>query len=99
MHENPEAIDTLIRRDGVNNFGYNPLGEKTNDGLPDYEQSRKPNFLGIYAQDRIEWNDLIINVGLRYDRIDIANYAPIDLTRPELTWDQVTNDVIPSRSC
>ena len=94
--ENPSAIDTLIRREGVNNFGYTPQGEKTNDGLPDYEQSRQPNFLGIYAQDRIEWNDLIINVGLRYDRIDIANYIPIDVTRPELTWDQVTYDVIPS---
>jgi len=93
--ENPTGIETIIRREGLNNFGYNPLGEKTNDGLPDYEQSRTPSFLGIYAQDRIEYNDLIINVGLRYDRIDIANYIPIDPTRPELTWDQVTLDVIP----
>jgi hypothetical protein len=93
---NPFGRETIIRREGLNNFGYNPLGEKTNDGLPDYEQSRKPSFLGIYAQDRIEYNDLIINVGLRYDRIDIANYIPIDRTRPELTWDQVTLDVIPS---
>ena len=92
--ENPSAIDTLIRREGVNNFGFNPQGEKTNDGLPDYEQSRNPNFLGVYAQDQIQWNDLIINVGLRYDRIDIANYVPIDITKPELTWDQVTYDVI-----
>jgi hypothetical protein len=93
---NPNAIDTLIRREGVNNYGFTPQGVQTNDGLPDYEQSRQPNFLGIYAQDRIEWNDLIINVGLRYDRIDIANYVPIDVTHPEYTWDQVTYDVIPS---
>jgi hypothetical protein len=93
---NPETSEeTLIRREGVNNFGYTPLGEKTNDGLPDYEQSRNPSFLGIYAQDRIEYNDLIINVGLRYDRIDIANYIPVDPTRPEDTWDQTTLDVIP----
>jgi len=90
----PNAIDTLIRREGLDNFGYNPQGEKTNDGLADWEQSRKPSFLGVYAQDRIEWNDLIINVGLRYDRIDIANYVPIDPTVPEKTWDQVTYDVI-----
>ncbi|MFI5406404.1 MAG: carboxypeptidase regulatory-like domain-containing protein, partial [Nitrososphaerales archaeon] len=94
--DNPNAIDTLIRREGVNNYGYNPQGVKTNDGLPDYEQSRTPNFLGVYLQDRIEYNDLIINVGLRYDRIDIANYVPIDGTRPELTWNQLTIDVIPS---
>jgi hypothetical protein len=92
--ENPNAIDTLIRREGVNNYGYTPQGEKTNDGLPDWEQSRNPNFLGIYAQDQIQWNDLIINVGLRYDRIDIANYVPVDPTRPELTWNQTTYDVI-----
>jgi hypothetical protein len=91
-----EEINTLIRREGLNNFGYNPLGEKTNDGLPDYEQSRTPSFLGIYAQDRIEYNDLIINVGLRYDRIDIANYIPVDPLRPENTWDRTTLDVIPS---
>ena len=94
--ENPVGRATLIRREGVNNFGYTPLGEKTNDGLPDYEQSRTPTFVGVYAQDRIEYNDLIINVGLRYDRIDIANYIPVDQTRPEDTWDEVTHDVIAS---
>ncbi len=89
-----DSIDTIIRREGVNNFGYNPQGEKTNDGIPEYEQSRTPSFLGIYAQDQIEYNDLIINVGLRYDRIDIANWIPRDPTIPEDTWDEVTFDVI-----
>jgi hypothetical protein len=93
---NPERIDTLIRREGVNNFGYSPQGEKTNEGLPDWEKSRKPTFLGIYAQDRIEYSDLIINVGLRYDRIDIANWIPVDPSRPDLTWDRQTLDVIAS---
>lgn len=93
---NPVGAATIIRREGVNNFGYSPLGEKTNDGLPEWEQSRNPSFLGIYAQDRIEYNDLIINVGVRYDRIDIDNWIPVDLTRPELTWNRQTLDVIPS---
>ena len=93
---NPVGAETIIRREGVNNFGYSPLGEKTNDGLPEYEQSRNPTFLGIYAQDRIEYRDLIINVGVRYDRIDIDNWIPIDPTRPELTWVKQTLDVIPS---
>lgn len=91
---NPAAIDTLIRREGVNNFGYNPQGEKTNDGIPDYEQSRQPSFLGIYVQDRMEYKDLIINIGLRYDRIDIDNWVPVDPSTPELTWDPATLDVI-----
>jgi hypothetical protein len=92
----PVGAETIIRRQGVNNFGYSPLGEKTNDGLPEWEQSRNPSFLGVYAQDRIEYNDLIINVGVRYDRIDIDNWIPIDPTRPELTWVRQTLDVIAS---
>ena len=94
--ESSVGRETIIRREGVNNFGYDPLGNKTNDGLPEYEQSRNPTFLGIYAQDRIEYDDLIINVGLRYDRMDIDNWIPVDLSRPEKTWIKQTLDVIPS---
>jgi hypothetical protein len=91
--EDPLGRETIIRREGVNNFGYNPLGEKTNEGLPEWEKSRNPSFLGIYAQDRIEYNDLIINVGVRYDRIDIDNWIPKDLTYPDATWNKQTLDV------
>ena len=92
----PVGADVVIRREGVNNFGYNPMGEKTNSGIPDWEQSRKPSFLGIYAQDRMEYKDLIINIGLRYDRIDIDNWVPVEPTKPDQTWDPVTLDVIAS---
>ena len=34
--------------------------------------------------------------GVRYDRIDIDNWIPIDLTRPELTWNKQTQDIIPT---
>ncbi|MBT8381256.1 MAG: carboxypeptidase-like regulatory domain-containing protein, partial [Ignavibacteria bacterium] len=68
--------ETIIRREGVNLFGYTPLGEKTSSAEFPWENSRKPTFLGIYAQDRIEYNDLIINAGIRYDRIDIDNWVP-----------------------
>ncbi|MDH3268612.1 MAG: TonB-dependent receptor [Ignavibacteria bacterium] len=89
-------VNKIIRREGVNNFGYDPMGIKTDDGIPDYEKARKPNFLGVYVQDRIEYNDLIINAGLRFDRIDIDNWVPINIYRPELTWNKQTKDVIPS---
>lgn len=92
----PLGAATVIRREGVSMYGYNEFGEKTNDGLEAWDQSRNPNFLGVYAQDRIEYNDLIINVGVRYDRIDIDNWIPIDLTRPELTWNKQTQDIIPT---
>ena len=90
---NGVGAETIIRRRGVNNFGYDPMGNRTNDGLPEWEQGREPVFAGIYIQDRFEFNNLIINAGLRYDYIDIANWVPVDPTKPELTWDKQTNDV------
>jgi hypothetical protein len=97
--DDPQKItsDNLIRRRGVNNFGYDPMGNRTNDGLPEWEQARNPVFLGIYAQDRFEAEDLIINLGLRYDYIDIANWVPVDPSRPELTW-QKDNDLVTDES-
>ncbi|MCZ6521851.1 MAG: TonB-dependent receptor, partial [Bacteroidetes bacterium] len=93
--DNPSKISPgqLIRRRGVNNFGYNAFGERTNEGLPEWEQARNPVFLGIYLQDTFEAEDLIINAGLRFDYIDIANWIPIDPSRPELTW-TVDNDLV-----
>ncbi|MGD8305491.1 MAG: hypothetical protein PVF17_02455, partial [Ignavibacteria bacterium] len=91
---NPLPIETIVRRRGVDNFGYDPLGNRTNDGLPEYEQSRNPVFAGVYLQDRFEFNDIIINAGLRYDYIDIDNWVPIDPTDPDRTWVKQTNDPI-----
>ncbi len=92
----PVGRETVIRREGVNIFGYTPLGEKTSSAEFPWEDSRKPTFLGVYAQDQIEYNDLIVNVGLRYDRIDIDNWIPVDPTSPELTWDRQTLDIDPT---
>jgi hypothetical protein len=92
---NPVGTETVIRRRGVNNYGYDVMGNRTNDGLPEWEKAREPVFAGIYVQDRFEVSNLIINAGLRFDYIDIDNWVPIDQTRPELTWDKQTNDVDP----
>ena len=98
-NDDPQKItpEHLINRRGVNNYGYNAFGERTNEGLPEWEQARNPVFLGIYVQDRFEAEDLIINVGLRYDYIDIANWIPVDPSRPELTWTK-SNDLVTDES-
>jgi len=92
----PDGVgaETIIRRRGVNNYGYDVFGNRTNDGLPEWEQGREPVFAGIYVQDRFEFKNLIINAGIRYDYIDIDNWIPVDPTKPELTWNKQTNDVI-----
>ena len=96
---NPGYLDpaVLIRRQGINNYGYDVWGEKTNESAdqPEWEKSRKPTFIGAYLQDRIEYNDLIINAGLRFDYIDIDNWIPVDIYAPEKTWDKNTGDVNP----
>ncbi len=86
--------ETVIRRQGVNNFGYDVFGNKTDNPERPWEDSRKPIFIGAYIQDRMEYKDLVINFGLRYDYIDIDNWVPADLTRPETVWDKNTGDIV-----
>ena len=49
--------------------------------------------MGAYIQDRMEYKDLVINFGLRYDYIDIDNWVPADPSRPETVWDKRNNFV------
>ncbi len=81
----------IIRAQGVNNYGYDPLGnEYDGDGV---EAAKKPVFFAAYIQDKIEWNDLVVNIGLRYDYIDIDNLMFKDPSRPELAIDKNTGVV------
>lgn len=86
--------ETIIRRNGVDNYGYNVFGVKEDNSERPWEDSRKPVFIGAYIQDRMEYKDLVINFGLRYDYIDIDNWVPIDPTRPETVWDSNTGDIV-----
>lgn len=88
------SAETIIRRQGLNNFGYDVFGVKTDNPDRPWEDSRKPVFIGAYIQDRMEYKDLVINFGLRYDFIDIDNWVPADLTRPETVWDKNTGDIV-----
>lgn len=81
---------TLIKA-GVNNYGYDIFGNQSNDG---FNAPHKPVFASAYIQDRIEYEDLIINAGLRYDYVDIDNLNMIDPMSPEKSVDFNTGDVI-----
>ncbi len=53
------------------NIGYNITGEKeVNEGQDD---ARRPNSKAFYLRDKIELNDLVLNLGLRYDYFYPAN--------------------------
>jgi outer membrane receptor protein involved in Fe transport len=72
----------ILYNSGVNNYGYDIFGEKTDES--GFYAPHKPVEIGFYLQDRIEFEDIILNLGLRYDYFDMDNLVLKDLTRPEL---------------
>jgi outer membrane receptor protein involved in Fe transport len=48
------------------------------------QYSRSPNKFAIYIQDKIEYESLIINIGLRYDRFDANGQVPADPEDPNI---------------
>ncbi len=51
---------------------------------PDYPpvQSYRTTAFSVYAQDRIEWNDLTVRGGLRFEYFDAGATLPSDLANP-----------------
>jgi outer membrane receptor protein involved in Fe transport len=83
---NGQSKEDILYGAGVNNYGYDIYGEETDeDGL---YAPHKPVEFAIYLQDKIELDNLIINVGLRYDYFDMDNKMLADKTKPE---DFITN--------
>ncbi|MFA6233267.1 MAG: TonB-dependent receptor [Bacteroidota bacterium] len=68
FRSNPDATPTQQAVNSrTNNYGYDQWGAEADSG-PD--GPRKPVFASAYLLDKIELEDLVINVGLRYDYID-----------------------------
>lgn len=78
----------LLRRAGVNNYGYDELGNEL-DG-DEFFGPKKPVFASAYIQDRIEFEDIILNIGLRYDYIDVDHKEFIDPTKPDVAIPNAT---------
>ncbi|MCL5030707.1 MAG: TonB-dependent receptor [Bacteroidetes bacterium] len=76
-----EKMD-ILRGQGVNNYGYDVLGNTYDGG--GFDAPHKPVFAAAYIQDKIEFEDLILNLGLRFDYFDINNLVFKDPTMPEL---------------
>lgn len=69
------SINKIYNR--LDNYGYDVYGNETDEGL---DKAKHPVFAGAYIQDKIEYSDLVINVGLRYDYIDINGQQFVDPT-------------------
>lgn len=92
-----EQIKTqILRNAGTTAFGYDLFGNEIDGGDDKFHAPKKPVFAAAYLQDKIEFEDIILNVGLRYDYFDIDNLQLIDPTRPDLSIVKADNTLIDS---
>lgn len=63
----------LTREGRITNYGYDINGNETDGttfGDLTVDKPQKPLFAAAYIQNRFEYNDLIVNVGVRYEYMD-----------------------------
>ena len=91
-----QVKENLLRNNGAEIYGYDYTGA-VYDGTDDiFHAAHKPVFASAYIQDKIEYEDIILNLGLRYDYYDIDNLQMIDESHPELSIVKATNALLPS---
>jgi hypothetical protein len=81
---NRTAEEILIGQ-GPDNFGYDVFGNEINGS--GFFAPKHPLFTSGFIEDKIDMEDLILNVGVRYDFIDSDNYEMVDPTLPDLSFD------------
>ena len=91
---NKVTSEQVLINAGANNFGYDVWGNEIDgNGI---EAPKQPVFASAYIQDKIEFRDLILNIGLRYDYIHTDNKAFVDPAHPELTINHQTGEIDPA---
>ena len=85
-------FETLIRNSSrADYFGFDAFGRKDRgEGL---EAPRHPVLASAFVQDKIEYNDLIVNAGLRWDYFDVDSFRFKDPEAPVLDEDLYTIDL------
>ena len=69
---------TLYRNAYTDNIGYDMQGATSDsyDGTTGATAPGEPVILGVYVQDKMELDDLVLNIGIRYDSFDFGSEAP-----------------------
>ena len=85
-----DNIPAWIWRPYIDGFGYDKDGNEIDErteyrGVPSgqtgedisyIDGAKKPTEIGFYLQDKMEFDDIIVNVGLRIDQLDPSETAP-----------------------
>ncbi len=69
------------------NYGYDVFGNETDSGI---DRPRKPTVTAAYINDKYEIEQLVFNVGVRYDRFDLDARQPKNLNDPGFDPNEVT---------
>jgi outer membrane receptor protein involved in Fe transport len=76
MINNPDqTYDLIYQNDRANFYGYDPVGNPIDEGV---YRARHPIFAAAYVRDKIEFSDIVLNLGLRYDYIKSDGWALVD---------------------
>ena len=67
-----ETDENMFSRDDYNNYFDNKLSDN----------AKRPIMMSAYLQDKIEYEDIILNLGLRMDYLDANDWAFKDLSSP-----------------
>lgn len=80
----------LLMTNGINNYGYDFFGNKTDDGML---APHKPVYASAYITDKIEYQDLVLNIGLRYDYFNVDNKMMLDPAMPDYSIVKSTGEL------
>jgi hypothetical protein len=69
----------LAKAGTINHYGYDVDGNKSDS---DFDAPRKPLFASAYIQNKLEYTDLVLNVGLRYEHFTTKNKVFVDPADP-----------------
>ena len=89
-------LKNLIRQNSQADFyGFDQFGRRDDgEGL---EAPRHPVLAAAYVQDKIEYRDLILNAGLRWDYFDVDSFRFTDPAAPVRIPEEITVDLAAMR--
>ncbi|HEY4613426.1 MAG TPA: TonB-dependent receptor, partial [Bacteroidota bacterium] len=80
IQDNRQEFLQFIRQSAnLDNYGYDELGDKLDSGL---DGPKHPYFASVYVQDKIEFDDIILNAGVRIDNMFFDSWRMVDPANP-----------------
>lgn len=78
-----EGVATAIRRAGSGGYGYDEFMNEVDPGSDDVlHRPRQPVIGAFYVNDKIEYQDVVVNAGIRIDRYDTDTWDPANAASP-----------------